>query len=202
MSLNTGKRELACVTTLLQRNAITSRHSRERIRAGQAVYVFENWRRLFGYGCFYWKNYSKQALQVCFQVLPPDAITARSGLFLLKPLTEELGECGIQGFDDAEQGAEIEVLPFFIAPVLAAGDLVFHSELFVIIMAFFTPILAEKKRKQKKKDKKVLSLLDLRNDKSIMLSNELLLKIISEAPLIINMWSRVASCIIGLPNMM
>ncbi len=64
----------------------------------------------------------------------------------------------------------------------------------------FTPILAEKKRAQKKKDKKVLSLLDLRNDKSVELSNEVLEKILNEAPLIINMWSRVASCIIGLPN--
>lgn len=64
----------------------------------------------------------------------------------------------------------------------------------------FTPILAEKKRKQKKKDKKVLSLLDLRTDKSIELTNERLQKILDEAPLIINIWSRVASCIIGLPN--
>jgi hypothetical protein len=64
----------------------------------------------------------------------------------------------------------------------------------------FTPILAEKKRAQKKKDKKVLSLLDLRNDKSVELSNEVLEKILNEAPLIINMWSRVASCIIGLPD--
>jgi superfamily II DNA or RNA helicase len=65
----------------------------------------------------------------------------------------------------------------------------------------FTPILAEKKRNQKKKDKKVLSLLDLRNDKSIELTNEVLQKILDEAPLIINMWSRVAACIIGLPTL-
>ena len=61
-------------------------------------------------------------------------------------------------------------------------------------------IAAKKAKAQKKKDKKVLSLLDLRNDKSIVLSNELLQKILDEAPLIINMWSRVASCIIGLPE--
>lgn len=64
----------------------------------------------------------------------------------------------------------------------------------------FTPILAEKKRAQKKKDKKVLSLLDLRKDKSVILTNELLQKILDGAPLIVNMWSRVASCIIGLPE--
>jgi superfamily II DNA or RNA helicase len=64
----------------------------------------------------------------------------------------------------------------------------------------FTPILAEKKRQQKKKDKKVLSLLDLRKDKSVELTNELLQKIVNDAPLIVNMWSRVASCIIGLPE--
>lgn len=65
----------------------------------------------------------------------------------------------------------------------------------------FTPILAEKKRAQKKKDKKVLSLLDLRKDKSVALTNELLQKILNDAPLIVNMWSRVASCIIGLPDL-
>jgi len=64
----------------------------------------------------------------------------------------------------------------------------------------FTPILAEKKRAQKKKYKKVLSLLDLRKDKSVDLTNELLQKILNDAPLIVNMWSRVASCIIGLPE--
>jgi Helicase conserved C-terminal domain len=64
----------------------------------------------------------------------------------------------------------------------------------------FTPILAEKKRQQKKKDKKVLSLLDLKSDKSIELTNVQLQKILNEAPLIINMWNRVASCIIGLPG--
>ncbi len=64
----------------------------------------------------------------------------------------------------------------------------------------FSPILAEKKRRQKKKDKKVISLLDLRNDKTVELPNELLQKILDESPLIVNMWSRVASCIIGLPN--
>ncbi|MXV49903.1 hypothetical protein GS399_02890 [Pedobacter sp. HMF7647] len=64
----------------------------------------------------------------------------------------------------------------------------------------FTPILAQKKRAQKKKDKKVLSLLDLRKEKSIELTNEMLQKIYIEAPLIVNMWSRVASCIIGLPD--
>jgi superfamily II DNA or RNA helicase len=64
----------------------------------------------------------------------------------------------------------------------------------------FTPILAEKKRAQKKKDKKVLSLLDLRKDKSVALPNELLQKILNDAPLIVNVWSRVASCIIGLPD--
>ncbi|NVM64474.1 superfamily II DNA or RNA helicase [Mucilaginibacter sp. SG538B] len=65
----------------------------------------------------------------------------------------------------------------------------------------FTPILAEKKRAQKKKDKKVLSLLDLRKDKSVALTDELLQKILNDAPLIVNMWSRVASCIIGLPDL-
>lgn len=64
----------------------------------------------------------------------------------------------------------------------------------------FTPILAEKKRKQKKRDNRVLSLLDLIDDKSIELQNEVLQKIIDEAPLIINMWSRVAACIIGVPH--
>jgi superfamily II DNA or RNA helicase len=64
----------------------------------------------------------------------------------------------------------------------------------------FTPILAEKKRKQKKRDNKVLSLLDLRNDRSVELPNETLQKILDEAPLIINMWSRVAACIIGIPD--
>jgi hypothetical protein len=64
----------------------------------------------------------------------------------------------------------------------------------------FTPILSEKKRKQGKRDKKVLSLLDLKNDRSIELSDELLTKILNQAPLIVNMWSRVASCIIGLPE--
>ncbi|HZY36212.1 MAG TPA: SNF2-related protein [Mucilaginibacter sp.] len=64
----------------------------------------------------------------------------------------------------------------------------------------FTPILADKKRKQKKRDSKVLSLLDLRNDKSVELPNEVLQKILDEAPLIINMWSRVAACIIGIPR--
>jgi superfamily II DNA or RNA helicase len=66
----------------------------------------------------------------------------------------------------------------------------------------FTPILAEKKRQQKKKDKKVLSLQDLKSDKSIELTDIQLQKILDEAPLIINMWNRVASCIIGVPNVL
>jgi len=65
---------------------------------------------------------------------------------------------------------------------------------------FFMPILAEKKRKQKKKDKKVLSLFDLKTDKTIEFSNDFLQKLIDEAPLIVNIWSRVAACIIGLPR--
>ncbi|GGB22855.1 hypothetical protein ABIC74_004914 [Mucilaginibacter rubeus] len=60
--------------------------------------------------------------------------------------------------------------------------------------------MAEKKRNQKEKDKLVLSLLHLRTDKSIDLSNELLRKILDEALLIVNTWNRVASCIIGLTN--
>lgn len=64
----------------------------------------------------------------------------------------------------------------------------------------FTPLLAAKKRALKKKDNRVLSLLDLRRDKNVEISNEQLQHILNHAPLIVNMWSRVASCIIGLPN--
>lgn len=64
----------------------------------------------------------------------------------------------------------------------------------------FTPLLAAKKRTLKKKDNRVLSLLDLRRDKNVEISNEQLQHILNHAPLIVNMWSRVASCIIGLPN--
>lgn len=62
------------------------------------------------------------------------------------------------------------------------------------------PLLSAKRHAQKRKDKKVFSLLDLKSDRSIYFSNELLQEVLDSAPLIVNIWNRVASCIIGIPK--
>ncbi len=93
-----------------------------------------------------------------------------------------------------------DILEMFDPKIVNTEDNIDYYHFSQQWLDIFTPILAEKKRKQGKRDRKVLSLLDLKNDKSIELSDEMLAKILNHAPLIVNMWSRVASCIIGLPE--
>ncbi|MHA4894644.1 SNF2-related protein [Pedobacter sp. PWIIR3] len=65
----------------------------------------------------------------------------------------------------------------------------------------FMPYLAELKQKQKRNNKAVITLHNLKKmHHEIELTNAILQRILDETPLITSLWNRVASCMIGVPE--